>query len=579
MVDGNILDKAKAAIPELLSVSNISKVISIDDYYSSGPVVDDVVAAQRVIPLRVLSDIAPDFENVSEDSQIRAMRFRQYYEGLDVEKAESLGKAVVQAAHEINGQEPNDSMYLSTLHELFSEDILTTLSPSEWDRQADTLLGSGIRGKVLLLFDQDLANAGARYDEGIAYISSMLSGEYSSKVVCGLLTHTVTEEGQQQAWEEFATKYGLNKDKFIVIAKRWLDPNPLGFTNMLKLLTISPFFTSMKAKVKEILEAATSTAADEINKISVVDFDHIIFKVPQQEGMWEPDMLFRLHSLFHRSEARKLAYEDPELVEMANTLRKVSHLPEDSDLLPLSNAWEIQRREIFEQGGYINRLHLPIELGDIFEVTAGGGAVRQYILLAQPCDLAIRSSGVRSPEQDRFPLVKIAKANGELDQYSAPLQYFTTSPDDNYAVKLKYPQYVRSTILDLCSFTKTGEASIDIGSMAPEGMIPSLEKRYSIVSNNLKKEVNKYSVLWPNDADNGNRKNIKSEIFKKIGPLLLQGDLFKANFALGENMSLTFNCKRIARLNRKHAYALLMSFAACLGRAALDRDFGHPTNQ
>ena len=124
------------------------------------------------------------------------------------------------------------------------------------------------------------------------------------------------------------------------------------------------------------------------------------------------------------------------LEEISAKLRLVSNVPPDSKTFPITpNAWEIQHKELYENPSYINKNHLPIELGDIFKKGS-----KKYILLAQPCDLMIRSNGKREPELIRVPLIEINKDDEDVKQcdtfsrhkYIEELPYFSDSQDGTW---------------------------------------------------------------------------------------------------------------------------------------------------
>ena len=171
---------------------------------------------------------------------------------------------------------------------------------------------------------------------GIRIIASLLAGDDTGSLICGLLTHTVTPETQPQQWEDLSKAHGIPRDRFVVIPKLHLSKAPILFAQLLKFAALSPDFTELKKKTKEIIAEAAATAANRVEEVSIYDLDHIVFQVSANEGLWEPDMLFRLHAMFHRSESRRLAHDGGALEAIAANLRKVSGIP--TRMRPPSNS-------------------------------------------------------------------------------------------------------------------------------------------------------------------------------------------------------------------------------------------------
>lgn len=359
-----------------------------------------------------------------------------------------------------------------------------------------------------------------------------------------------------------------------MIPKRHLGQSPILFAQTLKFAALSSDFAELKRKTKEIIAEAATAAANRVEKVSIYDLDHIVFQVSADEGLWEPDMLFRLHAMFHRIESRRLAYDGGALEAIAANLRAVSGIPTKCDLLPTpASAWALQREELYELDDHINKNYLPLELGDIFE-RVGGDSAKKYILLAQPCDLMVRGDGKRHPELHRVPLAEVVKAD-KNPNYSEEMPYFDASPSRKWFVKLKVVHFVRGCILDLCAFNQDGIARLTVDGNAPPSIRPSWKARHGILARHWGRAVRKADMLAPVANESQAVTQVKQRIATDLGGLLFDDDLFKGSLAeAGGVRSVTYNCKRVGRLSRARAIGLLMSYTATLGRPAYDRAFG-----
>ena len=449
---------------------------------------------------------------------------------LDANRQAERGNAVLVAAKRHGGDNTDDVADVSVLSDLVPSAKLVSLSPEQWETQKGQLLHDSQNHRTLFLFDRDFSGTGGDAEGGIKIIASLLAGNDTGSLICGLLTHTVTPETQPEQWVQLSKTHSIPRDRFVVIPKLHLSKAPILFAQTLKFAALSPDFTELKRKTKEIIAAAATVAANRVEDVSIYDLDHIVFQVSADEGLWEPDMLFRLHALFHRLESRRLAHAGGSLETIAAKLRAVSGIPTNCGLFPPpSSAWALQREELYESDDHINKNHLPLELGDIFE-RVGTGSTKRYILLAQPCDLMVRGDGKRHPEMHRVPLVEVVAAE-EAPRYSEEMPYFSESPAERWFVKLKLVHYVRLCILDLCVFNQDGTAKLSVDGNVPSGIRPAWKARHEILSRHIAGVVRKADFLAPVATESEAIKQVKVRIGRDIGSLLFNDDLFKGSLA------------------------------------------------
>lgn len=569
------LSTARETVDELLNTMEISRVICVDDVYAQKQTLEDILPILAQLSPDELNRISSEIdEDIAADlpEEIRNEKFRRAWGNLNSEKQQTLSKQILAMASTKDPEDVDDSGAASILEELVGEDKLVPLSLSQWNEKYEEILDSAKTTKTLILFDQDLSMDGGSTTGGISLISNVLASDAADKLLCGLLTHTVTIDNQYEAWEEQSREHGVDRDRFVLIAKNWLSHDPLGFARMLKLVTLSPFCKLLKEKTAEILHQATDSAKEQVGNITVFDFEHIVCRAAHAEGMWEPDMLFRLFGIFHRAEARRRARGTEELEEIARHLRLVSNIPTDSDSSPAITTWKIQQEEMYDAGDYVNKLHLPIDIGDIFKKTDGGSS-KSFILLGQPCDLMVRSDGKRYPEINEVMLAEIVMSD-EQRPYTEELPYFGDDPTQRYFVKLRQVHPVKLYVLDLCVYNEDGRAVFDFASSCPKGLTPAWKKRFDKSKATLEKMVRKYERLL--DKCNSG-KSLNRDTLNIISSTLLNDSIFKATFSRTEgSKQIQFNCQRIKRLCRSRATALLAQYAACISRPAFERDLGKP---
>ena len=421
------IDKARAAVADLFQNLAIGNVYCIDDIYSQEWKVEDIIAAQLELDTKDLLAIMPEFGTaIPDDNEVRRAQFRQIWEKMEPATQQERAKSIWALARSKNEAQKDDEV-ATALQEIIGKDRLVTLSPTAWEKAELTIIAKSESQRSLVLFDQDLSDAGGSKTGGMVYIKNLLAKDAARNLLCGLLTHTATMVNQHERWEELSREPGVDRDRFVVVPKQYLSQDPVGFPRMLKMVALSSDCQKLKANIKAHLQAASAAAAAQVDAISVFDFDHVVFRNSFEEGLWEPDALFRLHGIFHRTELRKNSHTDTQLSELLDRLRAVSQIPTDSKSVPSLSSWRLQQLEMYDSGDYINGLHLPIEVGDIFQKTSGG-STKSFILLGQPCDLMVRTSdGKRSPEITEVLLAEIVSSN-EPKPNSELLSYFGDEP-------------------------------------------------------------------------------------------------------------------------------------------------------
>ncbi len=576
MNDPQRVDEAQNAVKQILAALQIARVVCVDDTYEDEPQLEEVIVAARSLDAGTLRKALPELgDSIPDDQDVLKEQIRRILGALDKAIRSDRAKVILAAAGPQDNVEADDRKDALILDELTPKEMLLTLSPKQWEERRDKLLKADADQRTLFLFDQDLSKNGGDVEGGIKIIASLLLRKDAGNIICGLLTHTVTPENQPKRWVELSETYSIPRDRFLVIPKQHLKEDPVIFAQILKLVALSPDFAELKQKTGKIIADAASTATSRVDAISIYDLDHIVFQVSAEEGLWEPDMLFRLYALYHRLESRRLAHEGGELEAIARRLRLVSDVPTETSFRPVSSTWKIQRDELYEAADYLNKNHLPLELGDIFAKT-GTDSKKHYILLAQPCDLMVRKNGERQPELVHVPLAEVTLASpaSASPHYAEEMGCFGDSPNERWYVKLKQVHQVRVCLLDLCVFNNDGTAIIQLNGEAPDAIRPAWKARYTIIEKPFGRLLKRLDLLSPVEKEPKDVTNIKAKLKSELTGDLLNEGLFKGEM-VDKNAccGIAYNCRRVGRLTRARAFGLLMAYTACLNRPAYDRDF------
>ena len=202
-----------------------------------------------------------------------------------------------EASAEITDIEKLDFQALSNLPGLFANKVFVAMSLTEWNNNGSDILARRDR-KILVLMDQDLSNDGGGPEYGIELIRGILAQNPAGDVVCALLTHKY-QDNVDDAWSTMADKYKLDKSHFLVIPKAVLATDPVELARLMKLAAINRPFEDLKIQVLKIIQDAVAEAEKELAKNNIYDLDEMVFRSSYEEGVWEPETLFRVFGIFH----------------------------------------------------------------------------------------------------------------------------------------------------------------------------------------------------------------------------------------------------------------------------------------
>jgi hypothetical protein len=572
----------------LLKAIGIKRIVVVDDEYyaeEAGSVEDLLGLCVELDPTQALS--LPSLGDVPFDADYGV------WSGILLKKWESmmpdLRLNVLRHARKLvgTGQENPTDVVLSdpggdarvarSLFELLSdlqECSFVTLSLGRWRRDREEYLGDPVAAlETLFLFDRDFRRENASADEGLVLVREV---QGRGVAICGLITHTVNLGAEHAAWNELAGEHGLDRNRFVVIAKQRLAEDggaePYSFLRMVRLAALSSRCASMKKAAWKIFEDSVAAAREVMERVSVLDFDQIVLASSRREGVWEPDTLFRVFSVFMRQEARRRLHEDsdagiPAKVEEA---RRISSIPVEAEAVigrepPCAEAIRVHRFELFESGEILNGHHLPIDLGDILEDSKG----QRFILLAQPCDLMVRPNGRRAYDDKCTRQVALAeltvKANPqEIKQGRAEIAWYVETTGASGYVDFAKSHDVRLAILDLCVLTADGSAAIDVQGECPVGLIEPWLKHFEGLKKLFSGALQGYYDL--------EKKNVAAKLKKLALPAASLSAKFEVHV---DGKVVKYDVRRVGRLNQPRAGALLTSFAQYRSRAAFEHDLDH----
>ena len=283
-----------------------------------------------------------------------------------------------------------------------------------------------------------------------------------------------------------------------------------------------------------------------------------MFGLAKDEGVWEVDVLLRLFDARLRSNVRDAMHENLEVRRSTRLLRNLSE-PRGTNNPVSLEAQHIYQDELYERPEHLNRFHLPVGLGDIYQKT---DQEKQFVLVGQPCDLMVRTDGKRKPDLSFVTLLPIRfddpnKAKSDSKTHRAVFELPAFKGANPAWVEMDRPCLVPVESVDYCALNDDGTGRAPTPCALPDWIVPSWERRWEKLAKNaetLRKRMegnNNNERIALLKAQFGVRPNCKAKPS-------MEGD----NFNLG--------LKRTGRVLSPYARALLTNYSAHFARDAFE---------
>ena len=561
----NLLGKRVAT---MLSVVGIERIVCVDDLYAvdhsrviglsasmSGPERRSLLAVAGAEGAEEME--ADDLE----DAEVWRSRVVAFWDGLDpMAKLGFYGQVAEVAGVE---EEQADATASGALARVFQSVDLITLGLGEWKASKAHLLEEARDTRTLFLFDRNFSAEGGGETEGEGLAQEVIKGsEDEFECWVGLLTHTVSVDGQHSEWRSISSRVApASPHRFVVISKKTLEPDTARFDEMLRVVLLAAVLQDLLQRVKDAAEQAHRDADQALDAMDPYELEAAVFRSSAVEGVWEPETLVRLYGLAEIRDTTQRLRADDQVHELAGRIRQMVDAGEQDwaeDQRGVTRIRELQRLETLQDADPVNQVHLPLELGDIFERIEGG---KRFVLLGPPCDLIVRSEGQRRRNTNTGVLVEIRSVEGASGDEELRLPFFELDAGKIFVADLKRTEVVPLEVLDLCVFRSDGECSFSCDAAAPPRLLPSWEARYGRLKERFTKAM---EVLKAEAVDSA----VSRSLLNDLSPLGITGP-FKITL---QPDGLRFGFRRVGRLRPHYANALLTRFANYLSRDAFAHD-------
>jgi len=562
---------AQQAIEQILAGLNIKTVICIDDIYAVGGFSVELTIGWLSTAKsrgktedcgRLLAGVPLD----ASDDEVWKRALRARWERLTDGERKSIFDELAKAlGYSADIERDMDSA--SLLRDLIPEDVsLQELGPAEWEQDKDAILDD--EKGLLCLFDHNLEYVGYATDFGLSLLDKTIDARGDRPAVCGLLTHMVKEGEEISRGHQLADQISRKRKDFLVLSKDRLS-DPVRFAHGLKMMSLNYARDFLTSRVREIATEADKHANDELMQVDVYNFDYMVLRSSEKEGVWEAETLFRLFEVLRRAAFRNEAFTPENRTALDDRIAQIRAIREvetvaDEGEYPPDQEWGIRRLELYESGDFINKAHLPLELGDIFEV-----GERELILVAQPCDLIVRRNGRSLAEV--LTLVNITSTGSGS---SFALDYFDDKTGEKAYVKFRSSYHISADILDLAVFNSDGYCMFDASANAPSLLHVPWLNRFEEIRKKFRQYQGQLDELCQRFGNMNLTKPAKKYLEESLVGRITRSNL---NVLLDYNNGVfRFRIRRIGRYGQPDAGRLLRSYFSFLSRYAGPHDYTPP---
>lgn len=580
-------EQARQAISEILRVRGIGYVIYVDDLFEQNYDIESIIGwcagafeqfsaeTQRLIP--EISLASPD--------NVWQAQLREAWASMGAEERQRLAGGILSLSSELARK---DQEVADSLTRLFPPDVgIRCLSPLEWKQSKDQLTNRASQdSRLLCLFDHNLeqspefASEGER--SGIGLIRDVVASGNTDNIFCGLLTHTIASvDDEMVVWRKLANENGLRLDQFLPLAKiRVTGEDPTLLADGIKKTMLNTFCEKLKEAATVVFRDACAEACTKIQELDVYDFDHMVLRSSYDEGEWEANTLLRILQIFERDAVRRKMLDMAGPFERAvEDARKIGNVKISSGDGPgYMRITKIRRQELYEEEDVIR--HSPLQVGDLFAEIENRDSTR-FVLLAQPCDLFVRSTGKRRnsdlivplvPIRDRLQYKKLKDKKQDYWRTHASMPYLDPGSEDAGILEFAETCFVNVRVLDLAVFDVGGECRLNVDEEAID--LPQLSSGWQIYAKDLMDRFKGYRAEL--DQLKPRLEAVQDEEWRErlwqlmVPRAFLNGRDIRRTYAGG---LFRFDLQRVGRYRAPESEKLLRAYTQYLSREADQHDF------
>lgn len=563
----------RSILSQLFAAAGITRVVFVDDRFGITPERLQSDANELSIDDLQSCGAFPDVDFSSDNDDIRRELIEKAINKADGPALEVMFDKMAAVGYEYRESE-RDQNARSYFDKIVGEAAETIyLSLKQWEKHKARLFVESATDPTLFVFDEDFTLEGESNTHGRRLIGETHTINIGYKFVYALLTHNVQDDDQElKLQKDIAKDTPELAEYLLVIAKSRLSDNGDRFAERMKQLLLYRLFQLLKRKLMRETEEASKLAINEIEGLGIESFERIILGTSKVEGAWSPETLVRVIGVYQQQLIKQNIRRDAELHLAVREIDPICEVKTSAKTDSVTKeAQRLQRDEIYETGEKINGVHLPIASGDIFTDRQG----QQYVLLAQPCDLMVRSAGYRRKNEkdprQMVPLAPLNKVESKFKDHGLPSDQYELphfNPKERWSVRLNETYFLPIWLLDLAVFNDDGRCSLEKGQAASPLLISPWRTRLPLL---LERAV-AITSIFQKVTDPSVDKTALVQSYSRI-PL---GSLFEVEVTQSAEAvpkwTLALKLTRTSRVTELHATSLLIEYAAYMARLAHPHD-------
>ncbi|CAN7438222.1 hypothetical protein [Mesorhizobium sp. LjRoot246] len=571
-------DENSARLAQLFHRLNIVKIVFVDD---KAEVQTDVGAIVKVLAGKptasdALARFFPGVELALDNEALQEQVGARLGE-LDTEGLTALRDVLAAQTEDSAEREA-----LGRLQTLLPETTMAhLLTPHAWhDRRAELIAECSEDRRTLFLFDQELEvdDANLGFAKGSDIIRDMAEKEkagFGTRWFCGMLTHTVDKGDEVASWRRLEKEEKIDLRFFMPIAKANLDDAPAFYAAVYRTL-INTYCETMKGLASSAFGAALKDALERFSDLDPIDFEHMIVKSSEVEGVSELDTLIRLYGIIQKDQVKAHILQHAAVGDFslaARTVKEIADIGRELSATAQERLHKLRWEELYESEQLINGYNDPLRNGDIFEVGEGEG-LKLWVLIAQPCDLMVRSNGERVRE-DNFKVAVLAPLRrrplGETapkDGLSFSLDHYDHDGAQSAVVQLADATPANLHVLDLAVLNKDGRCQLGAAS-DPALSLPS--KAWENRDGKLRSHFSKVTKQIE-DARTAHKDAVATLLAAAVIPRGSPKKAF-AKYGSYDSGGFAYPIRRCGRIRDPLAASLLTAYSRFLARDAYEHDY------
>jgi hypothetical protein len=427
---------------------------------------------------------------------------------------------------------------------------------------------------VCYMIDLKASRGGINDTTGLDVVAALHG--LGSKGTAFILTHEATMETEADQEDILLKKLLKNSVEIplCVVSKMRLAPDDDGSYEIEEALRIAIKRAGVRKNIHEVLRSARDVvrnsfdaAMKDLTRIAPEQFEKFAVEKAYTEGVSETHVIERAVTARLSQSIRELFASDDRAQAVARNLRRLRGIPlAATKIEPDKRLAAFHEAEVWEDGKFLNSSYSQLACGDVFSTTSGRSST-WFVLLAAPCDIALRNDGQRGLET--ATLVPMRPLSASVKPAESHYRLPFTLKGQRWYCDLRETAPARLAILDLATLRADGCVRVDHGQVEPDGLMDGQSAIYE-----------KRTGLWLEYA--GFSPEIKQKLsgtYEEALRLVFAAPEGFNSIKSGavrhskQEQAIAWPLKRVGRVRMPYASAILHNYVGRMSRHAFEIDY------